>query len=119
MPEVGFEPMITAFERAKTVHALDRAATLICGPCLQPSQFSFYTLQSCKCSQHLPPERWYPPMRLHGVTTHKIKISTITVFKTAKCMSLVAVKMFRMSSFLQTNVQLLEQQFKTMAFCIA
>jgi hypothetical protein len=29
MPEVGFEPMITAFERAKTVHALDRSATVI------------------------------------------------------------------------------------------
>jgi hypothetical protein len=29
MPEVGFEPMITAFERAKSVHALDGAATVI------------------------------------------------------------------------------------------
>jgi hypothetical protein len=29
MPSVGFEPMIPAFERAKTVHALDRAATVI------------------------------------------------------------------------------------------
>jgi hypothetical protein len=29
MPRVGFEPMIPAFERAKTVHALDRAATVI------------------------------------------------------------------------------------------
>jgi hypothetical protein len=29
MPWVGFEPMIPAFERAKTVHALDRAATVI------------------------------------------------------------------------------------------
>jgi hypothetical protein len=28
MPYVGFEPMITAFERAKTVHALDRSATV-------------------------------------------------------------------------------------------
>jgi hypothetical protein len=26
---VGFDPTITAFERAKTVHALDRAATVI------------------------------------------------------------------------------------------
>jgi hypothetical protein len=26
---VGFEPIIPAFERAKTVHALDRAATVI------------------------------------------------------------------------------------------
>jgi hypothetical protein len=29
MPLVGFEPTIPAFERAKTVHALDRAATVI------------------------------------------------------------------------------------------
>jgi hypothetical protein len=29
MPQVGFEPMIPVFERAKTVHALDRAATMI------------------------------------------------------------------------------------------
>jgi hypothetical protein len=28
MPRVGFEPMTPAFERAKTVHALDRAATV-------------------------------------------------------------------------------------------
>jgi hypothetical protein len=29
MPRVGFEPTIPAFERAKTVHALDRATTVI------------------------------------------------------------------------------------------
>jgi hypothetical protein len=29
MHRVGFEPKILAFERAKTVHALDRAATAI------------------------------------------------------------------------------------------
>jgi hypothetical protein len=29
MPRVGFEPTIPVFERAKTVHALDRAATVI------------------------------------------------------------------------------------------
>jgi hypothetical protein len=29
MLRVGFEPTIPMFERAKTVHALDRAATLI------------------------------------------------------------------------------------------
>jgi hypothetical protein len=29
MPRVGFEPTILVFERAKTVHALDRAATVI------------------------------------------------------------------------------------------
>jgi hypothetical protein len=29
MPHVGFEPTIPMFEQAKTVHALDRAATVI------------------------------------------------------------------------------------------
>jgi hypothetical protein len=29
MPQVGFESTILVFERAKTVHALDRAATVI------------------------------------------------------------------------------------------
>jgi hypothetical protein len=29
MPQVGFEHTIPMFERAKTVHALDRAATVI------------------------------------------------------------------------------------------
>jgi hypothetical protein len=29
MPHEGFEPMIPAFEPAKTVHALGRAATVI------------------------------------------------------------------------------------------
>jgi hypothetical protein len=29
MPQVGFEHTIPEFERAKTVHALDRAATVI------------------------------------------------------------------------------------------
>jgi hypothetical protein len=29
MPRLGFEPTIPVFERAKAVHALDRAATMI------------------------------------------------------------------------------------------
>jgi hypothetical protein len=29
MPQAGFEPKIPVFERGKTVHALDRAATVI------------------------------------------------------------------------------------------
>jgi hypothetical protein len=29
MPRVGFEPTIPSFERAETVHALDRAASVI------------------------------------------------------------------------------------------
>jgi hypothetical protein len=32
MPQVGFEPTIPVFERPKTVHALDRAVTVI-GTC--------------------------------------------------------------------------------------
>jgi hypothetical protein len=32
MPLVGFEPTVPVFERAKTVHALDRAATVIGSP---------------------------------------------------------------------------------------
>jgi hypothetical protein len=32
MPRLEFEPMIPVFERAKTVHALDRAATVISLP---------------------------------------------------------------------------------------
>jgi hypothetical protein len=30
MPRVGFEPTILVFELEETVHALDRAATVIC-----------------------------------------------------------------------------------------
>jgi hypothetical protein len=30
MPLVGFEPTIPAFERAKAIHAVDHAATVIC-----------------------------------------------------------------------------------------
>jgi hypothetical protein len=29
MPRVGFEPTILVFDRAKTVHALDRAANVM------------------------------------------------------------------------------------------
>jgi hypothetical protein len=29
MPQVGFDPTIPVFERAKTVHVLDRVATVI------------------------------------------------------------------------------------------
>jgi hypothetical protein len=35
MPSVEFEPTIPAFERAKKVHALDRAATVIGVLCFQ------------------------------------------------------------------------------------
>jgi hypothetical protein len=41
MPRVGFEPTIPAFERAKTVHTLDGAATVI----------TFYLTDSNECFQ--------------------------------------------------------------------
>jgi hypothetical protein len=34
MPWMGFEPTISAFERAKTVHALDRASTELLQICI-------------------------------------------------------------------------------------
>jgi hypothetical protein len=37
MPRVGFESTIPVFERAKTVHALDGAATLIGSPVDTPT----------------------------------------------------------------------------------
>jgi hypothetical protein len=33
MPQVGFEPTIPLFERAKTVYVLDRAANVVGAPC--------------------------------------------------------------------------------------
>jgi hypothetical protein len=39
MPRVGFEPTIPVFERAKTVHALDRAVTVIRIRCIYISYF--------------------------------------------------------------------------------
>jgi hypothetical protein len=35
MPQVGFEPTIPVFERAKTVHSVDRVATVTGVPTLQ------------------------------------------------------------------------------------
>jgi hypothetical protein len=47
MPQVGFEPTIPAFKRAKTVHALDRAAPVIG---ISPSNITKKIL-ICKCSE--------------------------------------------------------------------
>jgi hypothetical protein len=41
MPWVGFEPTIPVFERAMTVHALDRAATVITGLSSTRAIFTF------------------------------------------------------------------------------
>jgi hypothetical protein len=54
MPRVEFEPTILAFEEAKTVHALDRAATVTgisrinCDPSLFPA--SLVTVISWHCA---------------------------------------------------------------------
>jgi hypothetical protein len=47
MPRVGFEPMIPVFERTKTVHALDRAATVIGYYSTTVLIISFHTLVHC------------------------------------------------------------------------
>jgi hypothetical protein len=44
MPWVGFEPMMPAFEWAKTVHALDRAATVI-GSINYIARYNYYWAQ--------------------------------------------------------------------------
>jgi hypothetical protein len=50
MPSVGFEPTIPAFERAKAVHALDRAGSVI---------------------SHTPPSHVYKPSFVNHVTMNK------------------------------------------------
>jgi hypothetical protein len=50
MPRVGFEPMTPVLERAKTVHALDREATVIgpgkdYWPTFLPLQIEYLTRQ--------------------------------------------------------------------------
>jgi hypothetical protein len=42
MPRVGFEPMIPAFEREKTFHASDRAATVIGQVPMFPEKIQIY-----------------------------------------------------------------------------
>jgi hypothetical protein len=49
MPGVGLEPTVPAFERAKTVHALDRAATVIGKP--EMAEVKYIVL---KTRAHLP-----------------------------------------------------------------
>jgi hypothetical protein len=45
MPRVGFEPTIPLLERAKTVHALDRAATVIGRNALSPPQITHHRVE--------------------------------------------------------------------------
>jgi hypothetical protein len=68
MPQVGFEPTITAFERAKTVHALDRAATVIgtlrCGLLTINEQETTYFVSTLKTSFFVV--CWQPSSKNHG-----------------------------------------------------
>jgi hypothetical protein len=43
MPRVRFEPMIPVFERAKTIHALDRVATVFSLHSVNLSEFRLFT----------------------------------------------------------------------------
>jgi hypothetical protein len=53
IPRVGFEPTIPVFGRAKTVHALDRAATVIGELCYLPTKNTCrYIRESCKLNIH-------------------------------------------------------------------
>jgi hypothetical protein len=54
MPRVGFEPTILVFERAKMVHALDRAATVI-GPSTDNSNINMkYTYNNWSFAHYYP-----------------------------------------------------------------
>jgi hypothetical protein len=52
MSQVGFEPRVLVFERAKTVNALDRTANVIGLNPLQPILLTDYPLQSCASIHH-------------------------------------------------------------------
>jgi hypothetical protein len=60
MPRVGFEPMIPAFERANTVHGLNRAANVINATETTVVNWIFkagiqnaFTLDLCRCCSSL------------------------------------------------------------------
>jgi hypothetical protein len=52
MSQVGFEPTILAFEQAKTVHALDRVATVIGTESLWRPKF-FFKMQTYKSIKNI------------------------------------------------------------------
>jgi hypothetical protein len=59
MPRVGFELTIPAFERGKTVHALDRAATVIGIYCEELTQIKIYNATATELST------WRHPFHTH------------------------------------------------------
>jgi hypothetical protein len=60
MPQVEFEPTIPVFERAKTVYALDRAATVIGRRIIiQPKARFAYIRVSDEMNVKLEVECWY------------------------------------------------------------
>jgi hypothetical protein len=61
---VGFEPTIAAFERAKTVHALDRAATVI-GACYQIRDYikRYLPIRNDDRCRHCSSTAWYASTR--------------------------------------------------------
>jgi hypothetical protein len=70
MPLVGFEPTIPVFQRAKTVHALDRAATVIG----LWELITNYSMQSFNCFDVLPLKslvnvRFYDSMIVRNMNT--------------------------------------------------
>jgi hypothetical protein len=62
MPHVEFEPATSVFQRAKTVHVLDRAATVV-------GKFTFYryqqSLKYLRIILHIPKEYCYMVQRLN------------------------------------------------------
>jgi hypothetical protein len=68
MPWVGFEPTIPVFERAKTVHALDRAATVI-------GRGNIYTRQKWKTKYEITLEPIVDAnIRLRAELKNKVKL---------------------------------------------
>jgi hypothetical protein len=64
-PRVGFEPTIPVFDRAKTVHALYREATVIGKICIHSTNFQKHLIDVCCITKtkHLLTKRttlWYP-----------------------------------------------------------
>jgi hypothetical protein len=73
MPQMGFEPTIPVFKRAKAVHALDRAATVI-GYSL-PSIMHFRKFHPSTSLHFATRMRTWRVARLYRVLTSEIALS--------------------------------------------